>query len=300
MTDDGRPGTATDLTCDAVRDLAASFVLGALDADESHAVRVHLATCPNPHPELVELGGVLPALDASVPLVEPPAALKGRIMAAAAADLEARRADVGSTVATPVATTAATAATPVATTAASAPIPFPTGAEREERPVAAARRPFPLRWALGIAAVLAIALLGGLNLQLQSQLRDAQAFERQVAAVLDAANRPGALTAVLRSTTTGGPSGLAAVTSDGVARFAMRDLTPTTGTQVYEAWVIVGSQAPVALGGVQVGTDGVGYLEADGLPTDDGIVLAFTREPGPGATAPSSAPVLVGTATAAS
>ena len=292
MTDDRRPGKATDLTCDDVRDIAASFVLGALDTDESHAVRVHLATCPNPHPEMMELGGVLPALDASVPLIEPPVGLKGRIMAAAAADLEARRA----------ATDAAPAATAVTTAApAATQIPFPTPAEREDRSVAVARRPpVPLRWALGIAAVLAIALLGGLNLQLQSQLRDAQAYERQVAAVLDAANRPGALTAVLRSTATGGPSGLAAVTSDGVARFAMRDLAPTTGTQVYEAWVIVGSQAPVALGGFQVGSAGVGYLEADGLPTDDGIVLAFTREPAPGATAPSSSPVSVGTATAAS
>jgi anti-sigma-K factor RskA len=290
MTDERRPSNAAELTCDEVRDLAASFVLGALEADEAHAVRAHLATCPNPHPEMEELGGVMPALDASVPLIEPPPELKGRIMAAAAADLEARRAAA-------VAPTA-----PLAPAAApAAPIPFPTPADREERAVAAARRPAaPIRWALAIAAVLVIALLGGLNLQLQSQLRDAQAYEQQVAAVLDAANRPGALTAVLRSTEGGGPSGLAAITSDGVARFAMRDLAPTTGTQVYEAWVIVGSSAPVALGGFQVGGNRVGYLEARGLPTDSGIVLAFTREPAPGATAPSSDPVSVGTATAAS
>jgi anti-sigma-K factor RskA len=292
MTDDRRPGEATDLTCDEVRDLAASFVLGALHADEARAVRAHLATCPNPHPEMTELGGVLPALDASVPLVEPPAGLKGRIMAAAAADLAARQATgATTTAASPIGAVApGRPATP--STVAPAPIPFPT---------AGVRRPStPLRWALGIAAVLAIVLLGGQTLQLQSQLRDAQAYERQVAAVLDAANRPGALTAVLRSTEAGGPSGFAAVTRDGVARFAMRDLAPTTGTQVYEAWVIVGSNAPVALGGFQVGVSGVGYLEADGLPTDSGIVLAFTREPAPGATAPSSDPVSVGTATAAS
>lgn len=303
MTDERRPSNAAELTCDEVRDLAASFVLGALEADEAHAVRAHLATCPNPHPEMEELGGVMPALDASVPLIEPPPELKGRIMAAAAADLEARRAAAVAPTAplAPAAVPAAPTAPVTPAAAPAAPIPFPTPADREERAVAAARRPAaPIRWALAIAAALVIALLGGLNLQLQSQLRDAHAYEQQVAAVLDAANRPGALTAVLRSTEGGGPSGLAAITSDGVARFAMRDLAPTTGTQVYEAWVIVGSSAPVALGGFQVGGNRVGYLEARGLPTDSGIVLAFTREPAPGATAPSSDPVSVGTATAAS
>jgi anti-sigma-K factor RskA len=289
MTDERRPGNATDLTCDEVRGLAASFVLGALDADEAHAVRAHLATCPNPHPEIEELGGVLPALDASVPLVEPPAELKGRIMAAAAADLAARRA------------TAVTPTAPAAPNAPAAPIPFPTPAEREERTPAPVGRPSTLRpWVLGIAAVLAILVLGGLDLQLQSQPRHALAYHQLGAPVLVAANRPGALTAVLRSTEAGGPTGVAAITPDGIARFAMRDLAPTTGSQVYEAWVIVGSDAPVALGGFQVGGNGVGYLEADGLPTAGGIVLAFTREPAPGATAPSSAPVSVGTAIAAS
>jgi hypothetical protein len=153
-----------------------------------------------------------------------------------------------------------------------------------------------LSWALGIAAVLAIALLGAWNLSLQSQLTNAQAYERQVAAVLDAASGEDALTAVMRSDVADGPAGLAAVTSDGAMRIAMRDLAPTTGTEVYEAWVIAGDQPPVPLGAFQVGSNGVGYLEAAGLPTDPGIVLALTREPGPGATAPSSTPVSVGTA----
>jgi hypothetical protein len=159
-----------------------------------------------------------------------------------------------------------------------------------------APRPSRLSWALGIAAVLAIALLGGWNLLLQQRLDDAQRYQQQVAAVVDAATQPGSLTAVMTSTEGGGPSGLAAVTSDGVARIAMRDLAPTSGAEVYEGWVIVGDADPVALGGFNVGSDGVGYLEADGLPTQDGIVLALTREPGPGATAPSSPPVSTGTA----
>jgi anti-sigma-K factor RskA len=274
MTDQRRPA---ELTHDEVLDLAASFVLGALDDDEMAAVRDHLASCREPHPEIVELAGVIPVFQAAVQPVEPSPALKERIMAAAAADLEVRRlsterADLG----TPA---------PVAPTR-------PSVTPRD-------RRQYGLSWALGIAAVLAIALLGAWNLTLQSQLTDAQAYERQVAAVLDAASRQDALTAVMRSDVADGPAGLAVVTSDGAMRIAMRDLAPTTGTEVYEAWVIAGDQPPVPLGGFQVGSNGVGYLEAAGLPTDPGIVLALTREPQRGATAPSSTPVSVGTATSA-
>ncbi len=274
MTDQRLPA----LTCDEVREVAASFVLGALPDDEMAAVREHLATCVQPHPEVAELAGVLPVFDASIPPVEPPAALKDRIMAAAAADLEARRA-----ASAPPAPTAVETAT--TTTPATEPATVTELRPRSNR----------LSWALGIAAVLAIALLGGWNLLLQTRLNDAERYQQQVAAVVDAATSPGALTAVMTSESADGPSGFAAVTSDGVGRIAMRDLDPTSGDEVYEGWVIVGENAPVALGGFTVGADGFGYLEADGLPTDGGIVLALTREPGPGATAPSSAPVSTGT-----
>lgn len=265
-----RPG---GLTHDEAMDLAASFVLDALEPEEMAAVREHLGTCPESHAEFAELAGVLPVLDASIPLVEPPASLKARVMAAAAADLEARRG--------------------AATLAPEEPR-VPTA--DVVRPLQ--RRPTPLRaWALGIAAVLAIIALGGWNYSLQQQLNDARAYEQQVATVLDAAQRPGSLTAVMRSGQENGPNGIAAVTTDGVALIAMRDLAPTSGSEVYEAWVIAADGVPVALGELQLRPGGVGYLQAGGLPTESGIVLALTREPGPGATAPSSDPISVGTAT---
>jgi anti-sigma-K factor RskA/putative zinc finger protein len=274
MTDQRLTAPPGGLTCDEVRDLAASFVLDALEPDEMAAVREHLATCAEPHPEFAELAGVLPALAASAPPVEPPASLKARLMAAAAADLEARRVVVESTV---------------------VEAPAPSAAE-VLRPFQ--RRPTQIRaWALGIAAVLAIVALGGWNYSLQQELNDARAYEQQVASVLDAAQRPGSLTAVMRAGEGAGPNGLAAITIDGVARIAMRDLAPTSGSEVYEAWVIAADGVPVALGALQLRPGGVGYLEAGGLPTDSGIVLALTREPRPGATAPSSAPISLGTAT---
>jgi anti-sigma-K factor RskA len=305
MTDMTGP-TRPDLSCDDVRDRAASFVLGALNADEADAVRAHLASCADPHAEMAELGSVLSVLAEVVPVVEPPAALKGRIMAAAAVDLEAR--GQGAVAAGPAAETATPAGPETASTAAAeaeaeaetgspaVPTAFPTAAERQER---AADRAGIADWAMRIAAVLAIALLGTWGLLLQNQLDSARSYEQNVAAVLDVAGQPGSLTAVLTPEGGDGPAGLAAVASDGTVRIAMRDLPATTGNQVYEAWVIGSDGVPKPLGGFRVGETGIAYFEGGGLPTQEGIVLALTLEPGPGATAPSSTPVSLGTAVSA-
>ena len=244
------------------------------------SVREHLASCPEAHEEVAELGGVVPALDAAVPLMEPPSALKERIMTAAAADLDARR--------------ERTIEPPAPTTAGAAPVQAPSA---EPIPIETVRRR-SWTWVAGIAAVLAIVVLGGWNLSLQRQLDSAQAYQTQVANVLAAASQPGALTAVMSAPSGRGPNGLAAVTSDGRMRIAMRDLSPTSGEEVYEAWMILPDTAPAPVGGFTVGADGSGYLETDGLPTQPGIILALTREPRPGMTAPSGDPVSVGTTTA--
>jgi len=285
MTDMTRP-TRPELTCDEVRDLAASFVLGALDADEADAVRAHVASCADPHAEIAELGSVLSVLAESVPVVEPPAALKDRIMAAAAADLAANPR-------TATSSARAVAAAP----AVEPPRAFPSATEREAR---AARRTTSVgTWALRIAAVLAIGLLGGINVLLQGQLAESRAYEQNVAAVLDTASEPGALTAILTGEGGDAPAGLAAVGSDGVVKLAMRDLAPTQGDQVYAAWVIGAGPDPVWVGDLRVGASGVAFFQGTGVPAQDGIVLALTLEPGPEATAPTTTPVSLGTASAA-
>lgn len=300
MTDMTRPARP-DLSCDDVRELAASFVLGALDEDEADAVRAHLASCADPHVEFEELGSVLGVLAESVPVVEPPAALKGRILVAAAADLAGRGGAAapsaeGVTAEGVTAAGIASAGAALDSTSAKRPIDFPAAPERRER---AASQGGTASWLLPIAAVLAIALLGGWNLLLQGQLSAARTYEQNIAAVLDVAGQPGALTAVLTSEGAGGPAGLAAIAGDGSVHIAMRDLAATSGTQVYEAWVIAGDGVPRALGGFGVGETGIAYFEGGGLPAQEGIVLALTLEPQPGATAPSSAPVSVGTVAAA-
>jgi len=277
------------LSCDDVRDLAAGFVLGALEPEEEAAVRDHLATCAEPHPELAELGGVVPYLAQSLEPVEPPVALRARILAAAAAEMPAA-----------TATAALTPAPAVAPTPAA--IPFPTADERAAR--AAARSSRPGTWAMGIAAVLAIAVLGAWNLQLQARLSDvegdlaaAAAYQEGVARVLEVAVQPGARTAIIApapdAPTTA--TGLAASGPDGTVVISMHDLAPTTGTQVYEAWVIVGDSAPVPLGGFIVGDAGTGVLRGSTLLAEPGALLALTLEPGPGATTPTVPVLTIGT-----
>ena len=280
MTEPMRP---TELTCDDVREMAGSFVLGALEPAEEAAVRAHLASCADAHDEVAEAGSVLGVLDASVPQVEPSPALKGRIMAAAAADLEARGPGAAPIPLEPAAP---------APTRAPEPTPFPSPDERATR---AARQTSPLTWAVRIAAVLVIGVLAGWNLLLQGQLNAVRTYEENVAAVLEVASQPGAFTAVLAPASSGGPRGLAAMSPSGDMAMAVRDLAPTSGSQVYEAWVIGADGVPVALGGVTVGNAGTAFYTGAGLSAEVGAVLALTLEPGPGATAPSSQPVSAGT-----
>ncbi len=124
-----------DLTHEEVLELAGAFVLGALEPAEEAAVRAHLATCSRPHDEIAELGGVLPVLAESVPIVEPPAGLRARIMAAAAEDLAARSAGAPAAQA-PQATPGDPASEPVATTPAVAPAAAtaPSPVRRSGRP----------------------------------------------------------------------------------------------------------------------------------------------------------------------
>ena len=287
-----------DPTHEEVLELAGAFVLGALEPAEEAAVRAHLATCSRPHDEIAELGAVLPVLAESVPIVEPPAGLRARIMAAAADDLaarsagapaaQARQAAPGDPAFEPVTTTPA-----VASAAATAAFPGP-----EEREARAARRTSTGARLMRIAAVFAIVALGGLSLLLGVQLNAARSYEQGVASVLEVASQPGSLTAIL--TADGGTgSGLAAVSASGAVTIAMQDLAPTSGNQVYEAWWIAGDSAPAPIGSFTVGNAGTAVFEGGPLPTTGPLVLALTREPGPGATTPTMPIISKGVATGA-
>jgi anti-sigma factor RsiW len=268
------------MTHEQAIELAAGYVLGALEPAEEAAVRAHLRSCPESHEEFAELGGVVPYLAdwPDLEIVEPPASLRDRIMTAAAADLAER------------------------TSSTTEPTAFPGPAQRAERAGAAGRRRSgALDWALRIAAVLAIVAVGAWNLQLQGQLTNlrgevtdlrqqataAADYQRAVSAVLDVAAEPGSQTAVLAAQAAGGPRGIAAVGADGSIQLALQDLAPTTGDQVYETWAIVPDRDPIPLGSFKVGPTTTASFQSKPGPAVPGVVVALSREPRAGATAPT-------------
>ena len=278
----------TRYDCDQVRDLLPAYVLGALERDEEAAVREHLATC-NLHAEAAELGGVVPYVAETLDPVEPPAALRSRIMALAAADLEARRAAAADTTA-PV-------AAPVAPS-----VPAPVVPPRAAAPE---RRGFRLSWnfAFQAAAVVVVVALGALSLNLQNRITGlegdiaaAKAYETAVNNVLAAAAEEGSQTVVLAGQPGFEAGGLAAIRADGTVVLAMHDLDPTVGTEVYEAWVIVAGSDPIPIGDFRVASAGTAAFVSGQTPAGPGAVVALTREPGPGATAPTMPIISLGTA----
>ena len=286
------PRATAPLSCDEVRDLAAGFVLGALEEEEMTRLRHHLSTCPNEHPEIDELGEVVPYLIETLEPVEPPAGLGRRIVAVVAAEA-ARTAEAATARAADTADRAADAdrgaaltrppRAPVATSAPSTPIV----SLAHERP----RRRSPLTWIAAIAAVLVIAALGAWNLSLRTELDSAKAYDVAVQRVVELATAAGGQAAVLKPQVAGGPAGIAAVGPDGRVEIALSGLAPTPGTEVYEAWVIGPDKTPVAIGSLRPSSAGLGALHATHAPTGQGVTIALTREPTDGRTSPTP-PVL--------
>lgn len=273
------------LTCDEARDLAAGFVLGALDPAEMAAVRDHLSTCVEPHPEFDELGGVVPYLADALEPVEPPATLGARVLAAVAAD-----AAPGGSRAT--ASALSDVAKPSSSPAAGADRATPSSSVVVDLASERARRRSPLIWVAAAAAVLLIAVLGAWNVALRTELDDADAYAAAVDQVLALAATPGGQAAILTPGAVGGPSGVAAVGSDGRIQLAMRGLAPTSGSQVYEAWVIgVGGPDPIAIGSFTPDGQGFGTLTTSGASGASGVTIALTLEPSAGRTTPTP-PVL--------
>jgi len=114
------------------------------------------------------------------------------------------------------------------------------------------------------------------------------------------AQRAGAQLAVLADPNgAAGPTGLAAVGEDGGVAMVMRNLAPTAGSQVYEAWLIGADQVPVAIGGFQVGGSGSASFVTAHAFLGEGVVVALTLEPQEGAKTPTMPILALGTARAA-
>jgi hypothetical protein len=259
------------ITCEKARELAPAFVLGALEPREERAVRDHLATCPEVHDEVAAFGGVVAHLADSVDLVEAPVGLRERVLAAAAADVALQPP------ARPAITPAAGRFEERTGPRAIVP-PAPRGQAR----------PWMVQptWLAGLAAAIVIVVLGAWNLGLQAELSDARAYRAHVDDVLAIARTPGATVAVLLSPQPGANSGLMAVAADGRAAAVVSGLPATSGSEVYEVWVVVGSDPPQPVGTLAQ-SGAIAFLSGAIGPVPPGATVALTREPTPNPTTPT-------------
>ncbi|HXG25365.1 MAG TPA: anti-sigma factor, partial [Candidatus Binatia bacterium] len=85
-----------------------------------------------------------------------------------------------------------------------------------------------------------------------------------------------------------GPSGLAAVGADGSVALVMRDLAPTSGTQVYETWLIGADARPIPIGHFTVDASRTASFVTARASLGPGVTVALSLEPGPGATTPTT------------
>lgn len=244
------------LSCSDVHDLAAGYVLDALEPDERSAVQAHLETCREPHPELAELGGVVPYLTAAVQPIEPATSLRARILAAVEAEQPGT-------------------------------VPGPSTAPGRRLPGL-----FTKGWprALLAGAAMVILVLAGTTAYFGQQLAESRAYAATLARASTLAAVPGSLAIAISAapgTGVGDVHGVAVIARDGTGIVVTDGLPQTRAPEVYEIWYVRGANAPIPAGSFQVDANGRGWI--DGLSGAPGgaITLAITREAGPGATSPS-------------
>ena len=280
------------MTCDRVRELASGYVLGALDTDEMLDVADHLDSCRLGHPEIDEFGGVVPYLAASLEPVEPPAWLRESVIAAARADLVARR-RVGKPserrivepVALPTAVPSAAGRGAVA----------PAGQLLSIAVARKSRRRRIATWTMRVAAAVAILVLTGTGIVVQGNLAKALKAQSVDANLSYALTQNDTLKAVMSPTGDSKASGIAALRPTGHLILRLYGLTPTKNDQVYMVWLTTDKSGPTKVGSFTVDDTGVGYLEVDNAPTSASLWLYVSKEANDKVAQPAGPIVVSGT-----
>jgi anti-sigma factor RsiW len=269
-----------------LEELAAGYVLGALEPDDEQAFQRHLEGCPTCQANVRELEAVVGELAYSAPPVDPPdtvwAGIRRQIMP------EARRGAVPG----PAATAAGQGGS-----APGGPGTTPGG-------TAGARR--GLRLGPGLAAAAAILLVVVLSLW-NLNLRDQNAVQRDRIAALERAtqlaNDPTAKLVALDDNPAAPPGAQAAViasTLEDRGVLLIENLPPLQRGRVYELWGIpaggMTADAEKAVVFVPLRRTGTQTLQFE-VPIQPGTTFAITDEPGPdGSEKPTTQPLLTGSA----
>jgi anti-sigma-K factor RskA len=248
------------VTHEELRDLLAACALDALPPDDTRAVETHLATCAECRAELAALRETAAGLATGVEAVEPPAALKSRIM---------RSIEAGTTTAEP-----------------------------GRVPSLPPRRPWPLV-AAALAAALAV-VMAGVNVSLTRRLatlgerlttlNERLTAQEQVLALLAS---PSAKVASLA----GSVQASVRFVYDPARRqgaLVASDLRDPGAEFVYQVWLVAG-QTPESAGVFKpvAGRPIIVPVQAD-FSRYQAVAISIERGPG-GAAQPSAAPILLAT-----
>ena len=255
------------LTCDRVRELASGYVLGALDTEEMLDVADHLDSCRLGHPEVAEYGGVLPYLAASLEPIEPPAWLRESVIAAARADLAARR-RVG-------APSERRIVEPVATPAL---VPVAGGQILSLAAVRTSRRRRMMTWTMRVAAAVAILVLTGTGIIVQGNLAKALKAQSEDSTIRYALTYTGTRTAAMSPTGGSKAGGIAILMPTGHVILKLYGLAQTKDDQVYTVWLTTDKGGPTKVGSFTVDDSGIGYMEVDNVPTSASLLLYVSKE----------------------
>jgi hypothetical protein len=283
------------MTCDRVKELASGFVLGSLEADEMIGIEDHLATCLSPHPEIEELGGVLPYLAISLPPVEPPAWLRESVIAAASADVVARRRagvtgseSKRSAVAMELPGGAQPGQAPRPVAAEVAPSSAKRGRIVSLAAVRASRRTVT-SWGLRAAAVVLLVgfgALGASNGVIVPKASPPPFYNIQ----------PGTRVAVLNPPSTQSQAaGLAILMPSGHIYVTVNHLEAAQGDEAYVVWLAAGNGAQSKVGVLKVDGSGTGQLDVENVATSPDIWISICLEPNANVTVSSGPMVLSGT-----
>ena len=270
----GGSGPAAD-DCVQLRALLPAYSIGASDPDEIRLVATLLARCPEVAAEMAEYEALAETLMHSAPPVEPPAALRGSLMAA----LDAQDAP------------------PAATAQRGGRIAlFPTPAAR---------------WAAVVTAAAVLILIGSnlfwLDRDASARAREADLLGREQAILAMLEQQQAALASLgdvateryVLASTEAGPASAQAVAfwkpGNAFGLLSVAGLPALTPDRTYQMWLIRGAET-VPVGVLDVGADGRGTLIFEAPePVTAFEALGLTEEPEGGSETPTTAPILVGT-----
>ena len=266
---------------DALRELTGAYALGALGDEEKRALEAHLTSCAECAAEVRAFGDVARGLDRTVPQVDPPASLRGRVIAR-------------------VENMAAKSAVPPA-------VVSPQSTDRFSGAV----------W-LALAASLIAGVLGfyALSLRnrvqvLQGELADARqraAAAEQIVETIqqraenlqrtsDIVGAPDVTTVTLKGQGAGSAaSGLALVSRSRGVVFVAQNLPPLEPGKTYQLWVIPEGQGASPLNAGIFAPDSAGAAAiTTALNVTNPTIVAVTLEPAGGVPAPTGPAYLSGT-----